>query len=173
MFLHNYRFHEPVGPTSYRVEIEINGAIQHFEGTIGGKGETGVTSEITILEFDYDPRQRRPEDPAVLTTGPYANYADEVVLSQWQSVLPAQNILRIEDPRAIVDVMLGVMAIVGGGVDLDTFLAETGQDQLDLRRDQAIHTLGPLAAATRMTQAQVSGDLRVGDERPASRLPRL
>jgi hypothetical protein len=173
VFLHNYRFHEPVGPTSYRVEIEINGEIQHFEGTIGDKGETGVASEITILEFDYDPSQRRPEDPGVLATGPYANYADEVILRQWQAVLPAQNILKIEDPRAIVDVMLGVMAIVGGGADLDTFIAETGQDQLDLRRDQAIHTLGPLAAATRMGQARVAGDLHAGDERPASRLPRL
>ena len=173
VFLHNYRFHGQAGPTPYRVEVEINGKIQHFEGTIGDKGETGLASETTILEFDYDPNQRQPEDPGVLTTGPYANYADDVILRQWQSVLPAHNILKIEDPRAIVDVMLGVMAIVGGGADLDTFLADTGQDQLDLRRDQAIHTLGPLAAATRMSQAQVVGDMHTGDERPTARLPRL
>ena len=174
VFVHNYRFHEAKGPTAYRVEVEINGAIQHFEGTIGAKGETGVASEAMILEFDFDPTQRAPEDPQVLTTGPYANYADDVILRQWQTVLPPQNILKIEDPRAIVDVMLGVMAIVGGGVELDTFIADmAGTGQLDLRQDQAIHTLGPLASATRMGQAQVVGDLQVGAARPGSRLTRL
>ncbi len=175
VFLHNYRFHEPAGPTAYSVEIEINGAVQRFEGTIGDKGETGVASETTILEFDYDPAQRPPEDPRVLATGPYANYADEVILRQWRSVLPAHNILRIEDPQAIVDVMLGVMAIVGGGVELEAFLADmSGRGQLGLRRDQAVQTLGALAEATRMGQSHVAGDLSPGDGgRPGSRLTRL
>jgi len=172
VFLHNYRFHEAPAPTEYRVEIEINGAIQHFEGTIAGKGETGVASEITILEFDYDPAQRQPEDPGVLASGPYANYADEVVLRQWQSVLPAHNILKIDDPRAIVDVMLGVLAIVGGGVDVETFYNEAGSG-LTLGHDQAHHTLGPLASATRMAQASVAGNLDVGGTRTGSRLTRL
>ena len=174
VFLHNYRCHERPGPTSYAVEVEINGAVQRFEGTIAGKGETGVDSEITILEFDYDPAQRPPEDPRVLATGPYANYSDEVILRQWEGVLPAHNILRIEDPRAIVDVMLGVMAIVGGGADLDTFITDmAGHDQLDLRRDQAIQTLGALATATRTGAAQVAGDLPLAQGRPGSRLTRL
>ncbi len=175
VFLHNYRFHEAPAPTEYRVEIEVNGQIQHFEGTIAGKGETGAASEITILEFDYDPAQRQAEDPAVLSTGPYANYSDEVILRQWQTVLPAAHILKIEDPKAIVDVMLGVLAIVGGGVELDTFLADMqGRDQLDLRRDQAVRTLGALAETTRMDQARVDGELQpAASTRPASRLTRL
>ena len=174
VFLHNYRFHEAPGPTEYRVEIEINGKAQHFEGTIAGKGETGQASEITILEFDYNPAERVPEDPRALATGPYANYADDVILRQWQTVLPAAHILKIEDPKAIVDVMLGVLAIVGGGSDLDTFLTDMqGREQLDLRRDQALQTLGALASATRMGQAQVHGDVPTGAARPGSRLTRL
>ena len=174
VFLHNYRFHEPVGPTEYRVEIEINGEVQHFAGMIAGKGETGAASEITILEFDYDPNQRKPEDPRALATGPYANYSDDVILRQWQTVLPPQNILKIEDPKAIIDVMLGVLAIVGGGQDLDGFLADlAGREQLDLRQDQAARTLGALASATRMARAQVSGDLHAGAAPTGSRLTRL
>ena len=139
----NYRFHETPGPTDYRVEVEINGEVRHFEGKIAAKGETGAASDMAILEFDYDPNQRKPEDPQVLASGPYASYSDEVILRQWQSVLPAAHILKIEDPKAIVDVLLGVMAIVGGGADLDTFIADMrGRDQLDLRQDQAHRTIG-------------------------------
>ncbi len=70
--------------------------------------------------------------------------------------------------------MLGVLAIVGGGSDLDTFLTDMqGREQLDLRRDQALQTLGALASATRMGQAQVHGDVPTGAARPGSRLTRL
>jgi hypothetical protein len=129
---------------------------------------------------DHDPRvrlrspERVPEDPRAAATGVYANYADDVILRQWQSVLPAAHILKIEDPKAIVDVMLGVLAIVGGGSDLDTFLSDMqGREQLDLRRDQALQTLGALASATRMSQAQLHGTVPDGDARPGSRLTRL
>ncbi len=148
VFLHNYRFHEKPGPTEYQVEIEINGKAQHFTGTIGAKGETGVASETTILEFTYDPAERPPEDPAELTRGVYANYAEDVILGQWQSVLPEAHILRIDDPNAIVDVMLGAMAIVGGRRDIDAFLADMhGQEALVLSPEQARQTLGALADA--------------------------
>jgi hypothetical protein len=97
-----------------------------------------------------------------------------VILRQWQTVLPAAHILKIEDPKAIVDVMLGVLAIVGGGSDLDTFLSDMeGREQLDLRRDQALQTLGALASAARMSQAQLHGTVPGGDARPGSRLTRL
>ena len=67
----------------------------------------------------------------------------------------------------------GGLAIVGGGSDLDTFLTDMqGREQLDLRRDQALQTLGALASATRMGQAQVHGEVP-GAARPGSRLTRL
>ncbi len=174
VFVQNYRFHEAPGATEYRVEVEINGAIQRFEGTIAAKGETGTASDVAILEFDYRPEERQPEDPRALASGPYANYSDDVILRQWQSVLPAGHILKIEDPKAIVDVMLGVMAIVGGGTDLDSFITDMrGRDQLELRQDQAQRTLGELAHVTRMAQARVDGPIAGGDAPPGSRLARL
>lgn len=174
MFVQNYRFHEAdQAPTEFRVEIEINGETQRFEGVISSKRETGPASDVPILTFDYDPARRPPEDPAVLTRGPYANYQDEVILRQWQAVLPRGHILKIEDPRAIVDVMLGVLAIVGGGADLDTYIADLrARSQSDLRPEQAARTLGELAAVTRMAAADVQGSV---DAAPpgGARLPRL
>ena len=47
VFVHNYRFHEHVqAPTQFRVEIEINGKVEHFTRTISEKGETGPDSEV-------------------------------------------------------------------------------------------------------------------------------
>ena len=173
VFVQNYRFHErDAQPTEFRVEIEINGKLQHFEAVISRKQETGPASDTPILEFDYDPSERQPEDPAALARGPYASYQDDVILKQWQAVLPPGHILKIEDPKAIIDVMLGVLAIVGGGADLDTFIADMrGRSQSDLRQDQAVRTLGELAAVTRMGQAHVHGSVDAGSG--GSRLPRL
>ncbi|HEY8378806.1 MAG TPA: hypothetical protein VIK91_20080 [Nannocystis sp.] len=112
VFVHNYRFHEPDrAPTRFGVEIEINGKVQHFSHVISAKGETGHDSEITILEFTYDPSERPAEHPADAAV--YANYSDEVILRQWGEVLPQPHILRIEEPKAIIDVMLGALAIAG------------------------------------------------------------
>ena len=172
--MQNYRFHErDAQPTEFRVEIEINGRTQRFESVISRKQETGSASDVPILEFVYDPAERQPEDPAALATGPYANYQDGVILKQWQSVLPPGHILKIEDPKAIVDVMLGVLAIVGGGADLDTVLADMrGRSQSDLRQDQAVRTLGELATVTHMGQAQVHGAVQASSP-GTTRLPRL
>lgn len=149
VFVHNYRFHEPDRrPTQLRVEVEINGKVQHFTRTIGEKGETGADSQVDILEFVYDPSERQPEKAP--DSAEYANYSDEVILRQWGEVLPQSHILRIEDPKAIIDVMLGALAITGGGRTLDEYIHEMrGRDQLELRQDQAIRTLGALAAAWR------------------------
>ena len=174
VFVQNYRFHErDAQPTEFRVEIEINGRTQRFESVISRKQETGPASDVPILEFVYDPAERQPEDPAALATGPYANYQDGVILKQWQSVLPPGHILKIEDPKAIVDVMLGVLAIVGGGADLDAVLADMrGRSQSDLRQDQAVRTLGELATVTHMGQAQVHGAVQASGP-GTTRLPRL
>jgi hypothetical protein len=159
----NYRFHETAGPTEYRVEVEINGEVQQFQGTIAGKGETGTASDLTILEFDYDPNQRKPEDPQLLASGPYASYSDEVILRQWQGVLPAAHILKIEDPKAIVDVMLGVMAIVGlppFGVFTSEFLILTATIK-DAPATAPFLLLGlavAFAALLRRVQPMVSGE---------------
>jgi hypothetical protein len=159
--VHNYRFHEDDGaPTQFRVELEVNGRMQHFDHVISPRGETGPASEIVIAEFTYDPSQRQAPPPP---DAAYGQYSDEVILKQWGSVIPPEHILQIEDPKAIIDVMLGALAIVGGGGDLDSYLTDMkGRDQTDLRQDQALRTLGGLAGAFARSRAATSGTLPDG-----------
>ena len=128
---------------------------------ISGKGETGAQSDIEIAEFDYDPRQRPQDDPQATKDNPlYANYQDDVIIRQWSGVISAEHVLRIEDPKSIIDVMLGALALVGGGRDLNGYLQEMAErDQHELRRDQAEATLGGLASALSMARSQVSGSI--------------
>ncbi len=160
--MQNYRFHEPDGaPTPYRVELEVNGRIERFEGVISGKGETGPRSDVQIAEFVYDPSQRPQEDPQATKENPlYANYQDDVIIRQWSGVISPEHVLRIEDPKSIIDVMLGALALVGGGRELDGYLEEMAErEQHDLRRDQALATLGGLASSLSMARSQVSGTI--------------
>jgi|GEM_PF-817894 len=171
VFVQNYRFHDPVSPTPFRAELEVNGQIQRFEGVISKKGETGATSDTPIFEFVYDPAQRAAESPAA---SQYDGYSDEVVLKQWESVLPKAHILRINDPKGILDVMLGVLAIVNGKSDLDGYLRDLqGRGQSALRKEDAAAALGELARAWQGAQAQVSGALPPPEPPAGGRLRRL
>jgi len=162
VYVQNYRFHESDrAPTSYRVELEVNGQIQRFEGVISGKGETGTASDVPIAEFIYDPNQRPVEQPQSTADNPlYANYQDDVIIRQWASVISPEHVLRIEDPKSIIDVMLGALALVGGQRDLSGYLQDMRErEQHDLRQDQALATLGTLASSLSMARSQVSGSM--------------
>jgi hypothetical protein len=158
VYVQNYGFHEDKHtPTPFRVELEVNGEMQHLEGTISPNGQTGPSSDIVVFEFTYDPSKRQPDAEA---DKQYEGYSDEVILKQWGEVLPPSHILQIEDPKSIIDVMLGALAIVGAGKDLPGYLDDMKRrDQTDLRVDQATRTLGNLATAARTQVAAVSGDL--------------
>lgn len=173
VFVLNYRFHEPdQAPTRFRVEVEVNGVVKHFEHTISPKRETGQASSVPVYEFEFDPNQRQE---TTQRRSEYENYSDEVILRQWQSVLLPSHILKIEDPKAIIDVMLGALAIVGGERDLDAYLADMRErEQLELRQDQALQTLGGLASAVSMSRTSMSGHIPApGGARRSSRSTRL
>jgi len=108
IFVQNYRFHEKVEPARFTLELEVNGKKEYFDRSISLKGETGHASDITIAEFDYNPAERKasPQEEAALR-----NYDDRLIKDQWASVLGTRSILLIEDPAAITDVILGVLAI--------------------------------------------------------------
>ncbi|MCE9597143.1 MAG: hypothetical protein K8S54_04170 [Spirochaetia bacterium] len=122
VIVQNFRFHENPTPTDYRVEIEVNGEIKQFKGSISLKGETGIDSNIVIYEFDFDPNKRKSIDTDPGEKATYAAYDDSVIRNQWATVLQAERILPIEDPARILDVMLGAMAITEGKSNLDDFL---------------------------------------------------
>lgn len=142
VFVRNYNVHGGfAAATKFRVEIEINGQIRHFEGKTPPH-VTGPASDTLVYEFDYDPSERPVE------AGAYAAYDDGLIKRQWAEVIPSENILVIDDPKAIVDVMLGALAISEGSADLDQYLVDmSGRGQSALRRDHAAKALENLASS--------------------------
>ena len=156
IFVQNYAFKEAEhAPTPFKVEVEIDGEIRSFSGVMSQKGETGIASNIGILEFDYDPDKKKA---APLASGgaqdQYAQYADELILAQWATVLPRERILRIDDPKAIIDVILGALALSEGVRDLPGYLSDLAQREAGAARlAQVKETLSAL------TQAQHGGQV--------------
>lgn len=140
VFVRTYAFHgNSQKETPIKVEIEINGEVQSFEKVMPAR-ITGDQSDMQIGEFYYDPSKRISEVKDV-----YANYQDEVILSQWAEVIPRDNILIIEDPKAIVDVIIGALAIEGG-TELDVYIEHMEErGQTVPRRNEVRKALNPLA----------------------------
>lgn len=136
VWVRNFAFHDGHAPTAWKVELEINGAITHHEGVISKRGETGDASDMLVAEFDYAPNAIKPDA--------YAGYADDTILAQWATVLPKEHILRVGDPKSIIDVLLGALAISDGKVDLDGYLK-------DMRE------LGAAEAQVRAVEAALAG----------------
>jgi len=123
IFVRNYAFHETSrAATPFRVEVEINGKIQHFSNETAA-GSYGPESDVQILTFEYDPSGRQATETQLSA---YANYDDAKIKAQWASVIPRENILIIDDPKAIVDVLMGALAITAGG-DIDQYLIDMGE----------------------------------------------
>ena len=64
-YVRNFRFWEhDRRPTPFRVELEVNGEVLHFESTISPRGETSAASDVTVCDFRYEPGKA----PAMLAT---------------------------------------------------------------------------------------------------------
>lgn len=171
IFVQNYSFKESdQAPTPFKVEVEIDGEIRHFEGTISQKGETGASSNIAVFEFDYDPekkKQKKAEAEAKKGDKPgkddqYAQYADDVILAQWATVIPPHHILRIEDPKSIIDVLLGALAIADGSRDLPAYLHDLGvRGTSEERLKQVEQSLATLARPAQ-SGGTVEGEVPTG-----------
>ncbi len=132
----NYAFHErKKTPTPFRVEVEVGGELLYEERVISPKGETGERSDVRVLEFEFTP-------DAAAVAERYRAYSDDVVLEQWQSVLPEGHILRVRDPERIPDVLIGALAIANGRDTLEGYRAKLtgGADEVSA----ALRGLRPL-----------------------------
>jgi hypothetical protein len=159
VYVQNFRFHEAKAePTSFKVELEIAGEIRHIEGVISPNGETKDASNITVATFDFDPAaaaKPEPEKPDV-----YAAYSDDVILAQWATVIPKEHILRVGDPKSIIDVLLGALAIADGKVDLDTYLRDMGEmGATEERLHEVERALAGLPSAKKVATARIEGEV--------------
>ena len=138
VFVQNYAYHEAEAEYEWRVEVVAGKKASHYEGTISGKGKA---SNKTVCEFEFSGLSPAAAEAI------YASYDDQAILAQWAEVLPPENLLVIDDSKAVVDSMLGAIALVSGRRDLDGYLDDMKQRlQTDERIDQLRRTLGPLAA---------------------------
>lgn len=161
VYVVNYRFHEASSePTRYKVELEIGGRVSHHEGVISPAGQTGDASAVVVAEFDYAPSAAEAGKAGKAQADAYANYADDVILAQWATVIPKEHILRVGDPKSIIDILLGALAIADGKADLDTYLKdmkELGSDEARLRAAEA--ALGGLPSAHKVATASIEGEV--------------
>jgi hypothetical protein len=120
-FVENYRFHEnSEAGINFRVELEVNGEIQHLDLKTKSQA-TGEESRVEVASFVYDPSKRSLPDNA---KDEYAAYQPEVVKAQWASVIPEAHIITITEAKAVVDAMLGVLALVGGTRKLEDYIKD-------------------------------------------------
>jgi len=121
VFVRNFATHGSFPcETEFRAEIEIDGKVLHFDGKTP-RGKTGPESDTPIHTFDYDPKAGLVEEK-----DKYALYDNDLIIAQWSSVLPRENILEIEDPRACVDVMIGAIALTNGKLSLKDYIHQLG-----------------------------------------------
>lgn len=158
VYVQNFRFHEEdQKPTRFKVEIEVGGQVKHHEGVISPSGQTKDASNITVAEFTFDPNHaEREKDKAAV----YNNYSDDVILTQWATVIPKEHILRVGDPKSIIDVLLGALAIADGKVDLDTYLKDMRELGTDAQRVREVEgVLARLPSANKVSTASVEGQV--------------
>ncbi|MBL8787954.1 MAG: hypothetical protein JNJ59_23875 [Deltaproteobacteria bacterium] len=161
VFVQNFRFHEPSqAPTRFKVELEVAGEIRHVDGIISPNGQTRDASDVVVAEFDYSPDLAAEAERREAI---YAAYSDETVLGQWAKVIPRDHILRVGDPKAIIEVLAGALGIANGATDLDGVLADLRERGEPAERVSEIEAaLSGLARVRDVAAASVSGEVPSG-----------
>jgi hypothetical protein len=146
VFVRNFAYHDPEvngEAIPFKVELEVDGNFEQFEGRIE-RHTTGQRSDVVCFEFDYDSEKKKEKLP----DDPYAAYADEKIMDQWQTVLPEENILVIKDPNAIMDTMIGAIAMKTKKRTADEYVKDMNDwGQSETRCAEVRETLDKLGTA--------------------------
>jgi hypothetical protein len=175
VWVENYAFHDDPSDrgnastkdTPFKVEIEVNGKVEHFE-SVAKAGKTGSTNKFKVGTFFYDPDQRPGKTSQ---EGRYAGYNDETIKKQWAGVIPPEHILTIEEPGLAVDLMLGTLALVSGNQSLEEFMRD-----IEGRTDDPKHIAQIKAALSGLAELSTSAVAKIpagaGDGRGQKRSPK-
>lgn len=150
-FVENYAYHvDPAIDNPFAVEVEINGKIQQFELTMPA-GITGSSSRVDVISFDYDPDKREIKEAN------YSAYDDAFIKNQWASVIPSSHIITISDPKAVVDSLLGVLALTND-ITLDEYVHHmAGRDQSQARQDEIRNALSEMSTNYSLEKVDLTG----------------
>ena len=154
VYVQNYAFHErPQAPYDYTVEVYVAGTATRYQGRMSSNVK--AESNQTVCEFEFTGAA-----PGVSREAVYASYDDTKILSQWGEVLPRENVLVLDDSKAIVDAMLGAIALASGRRDLPAYLRDMQErGQTAERLEQIRGTLAALGEKAGLAQAHVTGEL--------------
>ena len=154
VYVQNYDFHESShAATPFKVELEINGKVQYFNGETAANLK-GSDSDVLAFTFEYNPDERQATDSELSA---YSGYDDVKIKNQWASVIPIENVLIIDDPKAIVDVMMGALAI-SAGTDIEQYLLDMGERGQSAKRiSETAGSLSGLSANTSIARIDAVG----------------
>ena len=147
-WVNNFAYHENVrGEIPYKAELEVNGKIQTVEGVMP---KNSATRNEPLFTVTFDPDAATA--PAV---DDHKAYTDKTILANWERLIPAEQILRVQDPKNSVEVMLGALALTEGKFDLSQFEADMKTRRVAKnRRDDVLQALGSYAEHGVFTQVE-------------------
>lgn len=154
VYVQNYAFHEAShAATPFKVELEVNGKVQYFNGETAAN-LMGAASDVPVFTFEYNPSERQVTDSELSA---YSGYDDVTIKNQWANVIPLENILIIDDPKAIIDVMMGALAI-SAGTDIEQYLLDMGERGQSAKRiSETAGSLSGLSATTAIAKIDTVG----------------
>ncbi len=163
-FVVNYRFHEQnSAATPFKLELEIDGEIQHFDLATPARA-TQTASRIEVVDFNYDPSKQN-----LVATDGYTAYDEAVIKDQWGKVIPKAHVITITEPKAVVDTMLGILALFNGKRSLEEYIHDMKVRGQDEPRQQEIRTaLGDLDVAYGLEKVVFAGQVSTQQNGPSN-----
>lgn len=146
-----YGFHSEAGPVQdvpFKCAVTINGETEMIEGVCTDSKRT-----VVAKAFTYTGKSQSAS--AAEEAEKYGKYSDENVLAAWASVIPPHRVLELKTPKAIADVMLGVLAVSRGGLTDSAYIKDLktrGQDEA--RQEEVSGILGKWIAGEDAFNAQ-------------------
>jgi hypothetical protein len=86
----------------------------------------------------------------------------------WENAIGAERILRLQDPKAVVDVMLGAIALVSGSRNMERYLEDLHERGQDPKRcDEVLGALTELSLSLKYKEAmkEAAPEARAMDEK--------
>jgi len=132
VFVMNYAYHKSKNGSEipFKVQVKVEDEVKIYQSTTHG---TQGNSKVKVCEFDFHPK---PKDNHA-----YDAYSEDHILGVWKEALPPGRILILEDPKSIVDTILGVLAIFSGSRKLGDYIMdmeERGQDKTRIHQVKTI-----------------------------------
>eukprot|EP01124_Arcella_intermedia_P003754 TRINITY_DN1208_c0_g1_i1.p1 TRINITY_DN1208_c0_g1~~TRINITY_DN1208_c0_g1_i1.p1 ORF type:complete len:453 (-),score=83.34 TRINITY_DN1208_c0_g1_i1:39-1226(-) len=132
VMVHLYAYHGTNGTPAipFRVQVKVGEEVKMYKSTI----KTAKT-KLKVCDFEFNPVKKDPHA--------YDAYSEEVILEKWRGALLPGRILILEDPKAIVDTILGVLSVFSGSRTIEQYVADLQErGQSETRISQVKKILG-------------------------------